>query len=61
MKVETEEYFDLEKSLKKRDVAAIGDNEIALDDYGVETKEEFDYLVGLGADLFQGYYLARPA
>lgn len=28
---------------------------------GVETKEEFDYLVSLGADLFQGYYLARPA
>lgn len=28
---------------------------------GVETKEEFEYLVGLGADLFQGYYLARPA
>lgn len=28
---------------------------------GVETKEEFEHLVGLGADLFQGYYLARPA
>lgn len=28
---------------------------------GVETKEEFDFLVNLGADLFQGYYLARPA
>ena len=28
---------------------------------GVEEKEEFDYLVGLGVDLFQGYYLARPA
>ena len=27
---------------------------------GVETKEEFDYLVLLGADLFQGYYLGRP-
>lgn len=27
---------------------------------GVETKEEFDYLVGLGADYFQGYYLAKP-
>jgi len=27
---------------------------------GVETKEEFDYLVSAGADLFQGYYLARP-
>lgn len=28
---------------------------------GVETKEEFDYLVSIGADFFQGYYLARPA
>lgn len=28
---------------------------------GIETKEEFDYLVSLGADLFQGYYLGRPA
>ena len=27
---------------------------------GVEQKAEFDYLVGLGVDLFQGYYLARP-
>lgn len=27
---------------------------------GVETKAEFDYLVKLGADLFQGYYLAKP-
>jgi len=28
---------------------------------GIETKEEFDFLVSLGADLFQGYYLGRPA
>ena len=28
---------------------------------GVEEKEEFDYLKGLGIDLFQGYYLGRPA
>ncbi len=28
---------------------------------GVEEKEEFEYLVSLGIDLFQGYYLARPA
>ncbi len=27
---------------------------------GVETKEEFDYLVGMGIDLFQGYYLQKP-
>ena len=27
---------------------------------GIEEKEEFEYLVGLGIDLFQGYYLARP-
>lgn len=28
---------------------------------GVEEKEEFDCLVEMGVDLFQGYYLARPA
>ena len=28
---------------------------------GVEEKEEFEYLIGLGVDLYQGYYLARPA
>lgn len=28
---------------------------------GVETKGEFEYLKSIGADLFQGYYLARPA
>ena len=27
---------------------------------GVETKEEFDWLVTAGADFFQGYYLHRP-
>lgn len=116
--IEMLEYpeFSVEKSMKKREVAAIGSALFALDDFGagfndmdkihiidpqiikidrellsgidqnpekqnncremieamhamgkmvvaegVETKEEFDYLVGLGADLFQGYYLARPA
>ncbi len=116
--IEVLEYpeFSLSKSIKKREIATIGDSILALDDYGsglndmgkvnildphvikidrsllsgidadvakqdncreiiesmhdlgkmvvaegVETKEEFDYLVGLGADLFQGYYLARPA
>ena len=28
---------------------------------GVEEKEEFEYLQSLGVDLYQGYYLARPA
>ena len=28
---------------------------------GVEEKKEFEYLVGLGVDLFQGFYLAHPA
>ena len=27
---------------------------------GVETKEEFDWLVAAGADFFQGFYLHRP-
>lgn len=116
--IESLEYpwFDIQKSLKKKKVAAVGDSQLALDDYGVginnmemvelltpqiikidrellsdidkdekkkinckeiidtmhsmgikvvaegvETKEEFEYLVSIGADLFQGYYLARPA
>lgn len=28
---------------------------------GVEEKEEYEYLLGLGVDLYQGYYFARPA
>ncbi|MCR5178928.1 MAG: EAL domain-containing protein [Lachnospiraceae bacterium] len=28
---------------------------------GIEEKEEFECLADLGADLFQGFYLARPA
>ena len=28
---------------------------------GIEEKEEFECLQGLGVDLYQGYYLARPA
>ena len=28
---------------------------------GIEEKEEFEYLQGLGVDPYQGYYLARPA
>lgn len=115
--IESLEYprFDLDKSLKKKKVAAVGDSQIALDDYGVginnrnmvdimephiikidrsllsgidedidkqinckniidtmhkkgikvvaegvETEEEFNFLNNLGADLFQGYYLAKP-
>lgn len=27
---------------------------------GVETKEEFEFMKSIGADLFQGYYLAMP-
>lgn len=28
---------------------------------GVETKEEYEYLMSIGVDFFQGYYLGRPA
>ncbi|MCR4999716.1 MAG: EAL domain-containing protein [Lachnospiraceae bacterium] len=27
---------------------------------GVETKEEYEYLLGMGIDLMQGYYLGKP-
>jgi len=116
--IEMLEYpsFSMEKWLKKKEIAKIGDSKISIDDYGtgindfdrvkvvdphivkmdrslisdvdkdvykqancreiiemlhsmgkivvvegVETKEEFEFLVSAGADLFQGYYLARPA
>ncbi|MDO5155078.1 MAG: EAL domain-containing protein [Eubacteriales bacterium] len=116
--IEMLEYpvFSLDKSIRKKEVAEVGNSILALDDFGVgfndmnkvklldphvvkldrsllsgidqnddkkknckemidamhdmgklvvaegvETKEEFDYLVSIGADLFQGYYLARPA
>ena len=28
---------------------------------GVERKEEYEYLLGIGIDLYQGFYFARPA
>jgi len=28
---------------------------------GVETKEEFEYLMRLGMDLVQGYYVGKPS
>lgn len=116
--IEMLEYpkFSIGKSIAKKEVAAYGDSQIAIDDFGVgfndmnkvefmdpaivkidrsllsgidkdenkqkncretidklhtlgklvvaegiETKEEFEYLKNLGADLFQGFYLGRPA
>lgn len=109
-------HFSLSKAIAKKEVAAVGDSQLALDDFGsgfnnmekvsllnphiikidrallsgidsdedkqkqckeiianmhdlkitviaegVETKEEFEYLKSIGADLFQGYYLGRPS
>ena len=42
-------------------VAVFHSEDIKVVAEGVEEKEEFDCLVGLGVDLFQGFYLARPA
>ena len=45
----------------KRIMLALHSKDILVVAEGVEEKAEFDYLVGIGVDLFQGYYLARPA
>lgn len=45
--------IDLLEELHNRDIKVVAE--------GIETKEEFDYLVSIGIDLFQGYYLGRPA
>ncbi len=42
----------LEEEFHSRDMLIVAE--------GIERKEEFDYLVEIGIDLFQGYYLARP-
>ena len=45
----------------RESIATLHDYGIKVVAEGVETKEEFDYLVSIGADYFQGYYLARPS
>lgn len=45
----------------KEQIAKLHSKNIKVVAEGIETKEEFDFMVSAGADLFQGYYLARPA
>ena len=52
---ETEKQANVEKLVLK-----FHEDDILVVAEGVEEKEEFECLVGLGVDLFQGYYLARP-
>ena len=53
---------DPEKQAKcKESIAILHDYGVKVVGEGVEKKEEFDYLVSIGADYFQGYYLARPS
>lgn len=53
-----------ERGTKQRVVSALvelcRDMKIDLVAEGVETKPELDALLGLGCDLFQGYFFARP-
>lgn len=44
----------------KKSIEALHEKGVKVVAEGIETKEEFDYMVSIGADLFQGYYLARP-
>ena len=53
---------DSEKQLKcKEYIEDFHKRNITVLAEGVETKEEYDFLVENGIDLLQGYYLARPA
>ena len=45
----------------KKTVLDLHSRDILVVAEGVEEKEEFEYLVSLGVDLFQGYYLGKPA
>lgn len=50
---------DRQKSIKKN-IDLFHGRDIKVVAEGVEREEEFDCLLSLGADLFQGYLLARP-
>ncbi|MCR4647887.1 MAG: EAL domain-containing protein [Lachnospiraceae bacterium] len=50
---------DRQEQLKKN-IALFQERGIRVVAEGIEREEEFDYMLSLGADLFQGYYLARP-
>lgn len=45
----------------KQIVKDMHDKLIAVLAEGVETKEEYEYLKGIGVDFYQGYYLGKPA
>ena len=45
----------------KKTVIVLHSRDILVLAEGVEEKDEFEYLVSLGVDLFQGYYLGKPA
>ena len=47
-----ENVFELVQKFHNRDIMVVAE--------GIERKEEFDILVEMGVDLFQGYYLAMP-
>lgn len=52
---------DKKQAYAREQIAALHEKNIKVVAEGIETKEEFDFMVSVGADLFQGYYLARPA
>lgn len=41
--------------------SAARDLDITLIAEGIETAEEFEFCLGMGIDIYQGYYFARPA
>lgn len=45
----------------KQIVKDMHDKLIAVLAEGVETREEYEYLKGIGVDFYQGYYLGKPA
>ena len=66
VKLDRSMISDIDKNPEKQancreSIAILHDYGVKVVAEGVETKEEFDYLVSIGADYFQGYYLARPS
>lgn len=66
IKVDRSLISDIDKDKDKQShikklVKDMHDKLVAVLAEGVETKEEYDFLKGIGVDFYQGYYLGKPA
>jgi len=66
IKIDRSLIIDIDKDIKKQEnikklIDQMHDEMIVVLAEGIETREEYNCLMDMGVDFFQGYYLGRPA